>query len=90
MLKCAPKFVILISNLEFDRLTEGAMAYCDKCGAYIPDGQSKCLACGYDAEEEKRKAAAQASCYGQTGKCGAEFVVAKGLRYFVYKIEHCV
>lgn len=60
MLKCAPKFVILISNLEFDRLTEGAMAYCDKCGAYIPDGQSKCLACGYDAEEEKRKAAAQA------------------------------
>lgn len=36
------------------------MAYCDKCGAYIPDGQTKCLACGYDAEEEKKKAAAQA------------------------------
>lgn len=24
------------------------MAYCNKCGAYIPDGQTKCLACGYD------------------------------------------
>lgn len=35
------------------------MAYCDKCGAYIPDGQSKCLACGLDpAEEEKRAAQA--------------------------------
>lgn len=35
------------------------MAYCDKCGAYIPDGQTKCLACGYDAEEETKKAAAE-------------------------------
>ena len=35
------------------------MAYCDKCGAYIPDRQSKCLACGFDpAEEEKRAAQA--------------------------------
>ena len=36
------------------------MAYCKKCGAYIPDGESKCFACGYDeaaerAAEEKRK-----------------------------------
>ena len=29
------------------------MAYCNKCGAYIPDGQSVCLACGYDPEAEK-------------------------------------
>ena len=29
------------------------MAYCVRCGAYIPDGQSICLACGYDPEEEK-------------------------------------
>ena len=26
------------------------MAYCARCGAYIPDGQSVCLACGYDPE----------------------------------------
>lgn len=32
------------------------MAYCLKCGAYIPDSQTKCLACGYDPEEERRKA----------------------------------
>jgi len=24
------------------------MAYCNKCGAYIPDGLTACLACGYD------------------------------------------
>ena len=24
------------------------MAYCKSCGAYIPDGQTVCLACGYD------------------------------------------
>ena len=30
------------------------MAYCEQCGAYIPDGQTKCLACGYD-ESEKPK-----------------------------------
>ena len=32
------------------------MAYCKKCGAYIPDGQSNCLACGYDEEAERRAA----------------------------------
>ena len=31
------------------------MAYCLKCGAYIPDGQIVCLACGYDPNEEKRE-----------------------------------
>jgi len=35
------------------------MAYCKHCGAYVPDGLSACLACGYDeAAEEKRGAAA--------------------------------
>jgi len=34
------------------------MAYCRECGAYVPDGQTKCLACGFDeAEYEKKKAA---------------------------------
>lgn len=23
------------------------MSYCKKCGAYIPEGEQKCLACGY-------------------------------------------
>ncbi len=33
------------------------MAYCLKCGAYIPDGQTVCLACGYNpADEQKKKA----------------------------------
>ena len=40
------------------------MAYCESCGAYIPDGQTGCLACGFDsdakAREEKKKAAAAA------------------------------
>lgn len=33
------------------------MAYCDKCGAYLPDGQEKCLACGYDPAEEQKNSA---------------------------------
>ena len=39
------------------------MAYCDRCGAYIPDGWTACPACGYDREEEEKQnqqAAAQA------------------------------
>ena len=31
------------------------MAYCKNCGAYIPDGQNVCLACGYDENAEKQK-----------------------------------
>ena len=31
------------------------MAYCNKCGAYIPDGLSACLACGYDETAEKKQ-----------------------------------
>ena len=31
------------------------MAYCKKCGAYIPDGQETCLACGYSEAAEKAK-----------------------------------
>ena len=31
------------------------MSYCNKCGAYIPDGHTVCLACGYDDEAEKRQ-----------------------------------
>ena len=32
------------------------MAYCIKCGAYIPDGQTACLACGYDPAAEQKNA----------------------------------
>lgn len=43
------------------------MAYCKKCGAYIPDGLSACLACGYDdvaanaAAEAAKKQSARAA-----------------------------
>ena len=37
------------------------MAYCNKCGAYIPDGQTKCLACGFDEAEEQKRAAQPSS-----------------------------
>lgn len=32
------------------------MAYCKKCGAYIPIDETACPACGYDPEEEARQA----------------------------------
>ena len=31
------------------------MAYCSKCGAYIPDGMTRCLACGYDESAQTKK-----------------------------------
>jgi uncharacterized membrane protein len=33
------------------------MAYCKSCGAYIPDGLSACLACGYDEASEQAASA---------------------------------
>lgn len=49
------------------------MAFCNKCGAYIPDGQTVCLACGYDGAENERaerekteRAEAAASAAAQT------------------------
>ena len=36
------------------------MSYCTKCGAYIPDGQSHCLACGFDETAEKTGTSAAA------------------------------
>ena len=37
------------------------MAYCNECGAYIPDGHSKCLACGFDKEAANKAAKAAAT-----------------------------
>lgn len=37
------------------------MAYCDQCGAYIPDGHTVCLACGYDRKAEKKSENSSAS-----------------------------
>ena len=41
------------------------MSYCKKCGAYIPDGQDTCLACGFDeaAEKKERKSGSAAYAY---------------------------
>ena len=35
------------------------MAYCKSCGAYLPDGTSVCLACGYQEAPEPAPSAAQ-------------------------------
>ena len=37
------------------------MAYCKSCGAYIPDGQTVCLACGYDETAQQRKSSGSAA-----------------------------
>ena len=45
------------------------MAYCNHCGAYIPDGQEICLACGFDPKAEAQRAAeAQATAYAYQEK----------------------
>ena len=47
------------------------MSYCKKCGAYIPDGQEICLACGFDEAGEKRKQSG-ASAYAYAPKSEEE------------------
>ena len=37
------------------------MSFCDKCGAYVPIGDTVCPACGYDPEAEAKKAAEAAA-----------------------------
>lgn len=37
------------------------MAYCKSCGAYIPEGLTACIACGYDPVAEEQKAAREDS-----------------------------
>ncbi len=37
------------------------MAYCKSCGAYIPDGQTACLACGYDENAEATRSSGSAA-----------------------------
>jgi len=49
------------------------MSYCKKCGAYIPDGQDVCLACGFDeAAEKKQQNTASSSAYAYAQKSEAE------------------
>ena len=43
------------------------MAYCKSCGAYIPDGQTKCLACGFDETAPKQESASQTSAAAAAG-----------------------
>ncbi|MBR0039761.1 MAG: hypothetical protein IJP64_00065 [Oscillospiraceae bacterium] len=47
------------------------MSYCKKCGAYIPDGQEICLACGFDETGEKKKQSGS-SAYACEAKSEAE------------------
>lgn len=48
------------------------MAYCKKCGAYIPDGQTACLACGYDESAESGE---YAYAYAKNGEHRQETVI---------------
>ena len=50
------------------------MAYCKSCGAYIPDGQTVCLACGYDpaAEEKASQKSASAAARAPEEKSGKQ------------------
>ena len=44
------------------------MGYCKNCGAYIPDGHTKCLACGLDQTEREESAAASAAAKKSTAR----------------------
>ena len=41
------------------------MAYCRNCGAYVPDGQNKCLACGFEEPGQAEKKPENGSAAGR-------------------------
>ncbi len=49
------------------------MAYCLKCGAYIPDGQTVCLACGYDPEAERQAREAEEAAKQSAAASAAQY-----------------
>lgn len=44
------------------------MGYCKNCGAYIPDGHTKCLACGLNQTEREESTAASAAAKKSTAR----------------------
>ena len=48
------------------------MAYCKSCGAYIPDGQTKCLACGFDESVKQQESSANASAAASAAASGTQ------------------
>ncbi len=48
------------------------MSYCKSCGAYIPDGSTTCLACGYDETAERRKETKSEKGYAGTGSAAQQ------------------
>ncbi len=48
------------------------MAYCKSCGAYIPDGITACLACGYDEAAKAQESAGTATAGKHEKKSGGE------------------
>ena len=56
------------------------MSYCKKCGAYIPDGQETCLACGFDEAAEGKEKQNGSSAYAYSPKSDAEQARAEQAR----------
>ena len=48
------------------------MAYCKSCGAYIPDGITACLACGYDEAAKAQESSGTATVGKHEKKSGGE------------------
>ena len=70
-LKTAAEYDIIIFTTQIS-YGGGGMAYCKSCGAYIPDGQTKCLACGYDeAAQAAQEQARPDNTSGQTDGAAA-------------------
>ena len=60
------------------------MAYCKSCGAYIPDGITACLACGYDEAAKAQESSGTATAGKHEKKSGGAYVTVTG---FAKKID---
>ena len=67
------------------------MSFCDKCGAYVPIGDTVCPACGYDPEAEAKKAAEAAAALAVLGYTQQDISAAlKGVDVETLPLEEIV
>lgn len=67
------------------------MNYCPECGAYIPDGDTKCVSCGFDTAQKKSKkesGGAQGYTYNYGGGAAAQAEAPKENKTYEYSYNY--
>lgn len=64
--------------------------YCEKCGCYLPIGEEKCPACGYNKKAERKPDRFLEATYKEIDRLGQARIFDSASNSFIYKPEDCV